>query len=143
VEAFHTQGRRWCGVFAFNAPEFWLMVPVEGHIPLSSDKHHSRVIWDCAWALEGDIFATAARDKTVKEARRVSFAVADVSHRSRYGSLRIETGVNGMLGKQSDSANLQHQSTSLVRMSSEGSCCMQVCILTITTVFLGEEWPSH
>ncbi|KAJ3785109.1 quinon protein alcohol dehydrogenase-like superfamily [Lentinula aff. detonsa] len=29
-------------------------------------KPHGRIIWDCAWAPEGDIFATASRDKTVK-----------------------------------------------------------------------------
>lgn len=40
--------------------------PNEGFTPLCSDKSHARVIWDCAWASEGDIFATAARDKTVR-----------------------------------------------------------------------------
>ncbi|KAF8322272.1 WD40 repeat-like protein [Clavulina sp. PMI_390] len=32
----------------------------------SGAKAHARVIWDCAWASEGDIFATAGRDKLVK-----------------------------------------------------------------------------
>ncbi|EPQ59532.1 WD40 repeat-like protein [Gloeophyllum trabeum ATCC 11539] len=34
--------------------------------PIAADKSHSRIIWDCAWAQEGDVFATASRDKTVK-----------------------------------------------------------------------------
>jgi len=37
-----------------------------GFIPVAADKSHGRIIWDCAWAAEGDIFATASRDKTVK-----------------------------------------------------------------------------
>ncbi|KAL6306683.1 WD40 repeat-like protein [Sparassis latifolia] len=38
----------------------------DGYAPITADKSHSRIIWDCAWAHEGDIFATASRDKTVK-----------------------------------------------------------------------------
>lgn len=38
---------------------------VEGFIPFTTDKTHARIIWDCAWSLQGDIFATASRDKTV------------------------------------------------------------------------------
>ncbi|KII94803.1 hypothetical protein PLICRDRAFT_33611 [Plicaturopsis crispa FD-325 SS-3] len=38
----------------------------EGFIPVAADKSHARIIWDCAWAHEGDVFATASRDKTVK-----------------------------------------------------------------------------
>lgn len=37
----------------------------EGYVPVAADKSHSRIIWDCAWAHEGDVFATASRDKTV------------------------------------------------------------------------------
>ncbi|KAF8897476.1 WD40-repeat-containing domain protein [Infundibulicybe gibba] len=37
-----------------------------GYIPACADKSHGRIIWDCAWAKEGDVFATASRDKTVK-----------------------------------------------------------------------------
>ncbi|KAJ7638755.1 WD40-repeat-containing domain protein [Roridomyces roridus] len=37
-----------------------------GYLPVAADKSHGRIIWDCAWAAEGDIFATASRDKTVK-----------------------------------------------------------------------------
>ncbi|KAK0191029.1 quinon protein alcohol dehydrogenase-like superfamily, partial [Armillaria mellea] len=33
---------------------------------VAADKSHSRIIWDCAWAHEGDVFVTASRDKTVK-----------------------------------------------------------------------------
>lgn len=36
------------------------------YIPIAADKSHGRIIWDCAWALEGDAFATASRDKTVR-----------------------------------------------------------------------------
>ncbi|RDB22595.1 putative elongator complex protein 2 [Hypsizygus marmoreus] len=42
-----------------------------GFIPVAADKSHGRIIWDCAWAAEGDIFATASRDKTVKIWHRV------------------------------------------------------------------------
>jgi hypothetical protein len=37
---------------------------IEGYVPLAMDKSHGRIIWDCAWAHEGDVFATASRDKT-------------------------------------------------------------------------------
>ncbi|KAF5331613.1 hypothetical protein D9611_007734 [Ephemerocybe angulata] len=37
-----------------------------GFVPVAADKSHGRIIWDCAWAPEGDFFATASRDKTVK-----------------------------------------------------------------------------
>jgi WD40 repeat protein len=38
----------------------------EGYLPIASDKSHARIIWDCCWTAEGDAFATASRDKTVK-----------------------------------------------------------------------------
>ncbi|KAI6119406.1 WD40-repeat-containing domain protein [Pisolithus croceorrhizus] len=37
-----------------------------GYVPVAMDKSHARIIWDCTWSSEGDIFATASRDKTVK-----------------------------------------------------------------------------
>ncbi|KAG2369868.1 WD40-repeat-containing domain protein [Suillus spraguei] len=37
-----------------------------GYMPIAADKSHGRIIWDCAWSSEGDLFATASRDKTVK-----------------------------------------------------------------------------
>ncbi|KAG6812317.1 hypothetical protein H0H92_003401 [Tricholoma furcatifolium] len=37
-----------------------------GFVAVAADKSHGRIIWDCAWAAEGDVFATASRDKTVK-----------------------------------------------------------------------------
>ncbi|KZV75438.1 WD40 repeat-like protein [Peniophora sp. CONT] len=37
-----------------------------GYVPVAADKSHTRIIWDCAWAPEGDTFATASRDKTVR-----------------------------------------------------------------------------
>ncbi|KAI0370220.1 WD40 repeat-like protein [Pilatotrama ljubarskyi] len=42
----------------------------DGYLPVAADKSHGRIIWDCAWAPQGDIFATASRDKTVKIWRR-------------------------------------------------------------------------
>ncbi|PFH51457.1 hypothetical protein AMATHDRAFT_142786 [Amanita thiersii Skay4041] len=36
------------------------------YIPVAADKSHGRIIWDCAWSMEGDVFATASRDKSVK-----------------------------------------------------------------------------
>ncbi|KAK7049584.1 Elongator subunit elp2 [Paramarasmius palmivorus] len=39
----------------------------QGYTPVASEpKAHGRIIWDCAWSHEGDFFATASRDKTVK-----------------------------------------------------------------------------
>lgn len=35
-------------------------------VALASDRSHARVIWDCVWAKEGDLFATAGRDKLVR-----------------------------------------------------------------------------
>jgi len=37
-----------------------------GYVPIAMDKSHTRIIWDCAWAPNGTVFATASRDKTVK-----------------------------------------------------------------------------
>ncbi|KAF7977653.1 hypothetical protein HWV62_3080 [Athelia sp. TMB] len=37
-----------------------------GFMPIAADKSHARIIWDCAWTFEGDAFATASRDKTVR-----------------------------------------------------------------------------
>jgi hypothetical protein len=37
-----------------------------GFVPIAVDKSHARIIWDCAWAQEGDVFGTASRDKTVR-----------------------------------------------------------------------------
>jgi elongator complex protein 2 len=38
---------------------------LDGYVPIAANKAHARIIWDCAWAHEGDVFATAARDKLV------------------------------------------------------------------------------
>ncbi|KAH9844010.1 WD40 repeat-like protein, partial [Rhodofomes roseus] len=37
-----------------------------GYLPAAADRSHARIIWDCAWAPQGDVFATASRDKTVR-----------------------------------------------------------------------------
>ncbi|KAH9943104.1 WD40 repeat-like protein [Epithele typhae] len=43
----------------------------EGYVPVAAERAHGRIVWDCAWAPEGDAFATASRDKTVKVWRQV------------------------------------------------------------------------
>ena len=49
-----------CNAFKTNADIY------SGYKPVAADKSHGRIIWDCVWSTEGDIFATASRDKTVK-----------------------------------------------------------------------------
>ena len=48
-----------------------------GYIPIAAEKAHARIIWDCGWAIEGDVFATASRDKTVLI---VHFVPLPISH---------------------------------------------------------------
>jgi elongator complex protein 2 len=38
---------------------------ISDFVPIAADKSHGRIIWDCAWAADGNVFATASRDKTV------------------------------------------------------------------------------
>lgn len=47
-----------------------------GYFPVAADKSHARIIWDCAWSREGDVFATSSRDKTVRVSALVSLCVA-------------------------------------------------------------------
>ncbi|EIN10688.1 WD40 repeat-like protein [Punctularia strigosozonata HHB-11173 SS5] len=50
----------------------------EGYVPAAAgDKAHARIIWDCAWSKDGDVFATASRDKTAMIWRRVKEDFAD------------------------------------------------------------------
>ncbi|KAH9482449.1 Elongator complex protein 2 [Psilocybe cubensis] len=47
----------------------WRLFQVQqsgGYVPVAADKSHGRIIWDCAWSAEGDIFVTVSRDKTAK-----------------------------------------------------------------------------
>ncbi|KAJ7498984.1 WD40-repeat-containing domain protein [Mycena latifolia] len=60
-------------VLSVSRDRSWRLYEVQnagGYLPIAADKSHGRIIWDCAWASEGDIFATASRDKTVKIWRR-------------------------------------------------------------------------
>ncbi|KAF9055147.1 WD40 repeat-like protein [Hymenopellis radicata] len=86
-------------------------VDTKQYKPIGADKSHARIIWDCAWSHEGDIFATASRDKTVKiwkasdednkwsattlklseAATAVDFAPCDGNKR-RYLAIGLETG---------------------------------------------------
>ena len=38
---------------------------LSGYVPVAAEKSHARIIWDCAWSAEGDIFATVSRDQLV------------------------------------------------------------------------------
>ncbi|KAJ7368239.1 WD40-repeat-containing domain protein [Mycena albidolilacea] len=56
-------------VLSVSRDRSWRLYEVQddsAYLPIAADKSHGRIIWDCAWASEGDIFATASRDKTVK-----------------------------------------------------------------------------
>ncbi|KAJ7129752.1 WD40-repeat-containing domain protein [Mycena epipterygia] len=56
-------------VLSVSRDRSWRLYEVQddgGYLPIAADKSHGRIIWDCAWASEGDIFATASRDTTVK-----------------------------------------------------------------------------
>ncbi|KAJ7700023.1 WD40-repeat-containing domain protein [Mycena rosella] len=56
-------------VLSVSRDRSWRLYEVQddgGYVPIAADKSHGRIIWDCTWAPEGDIFATASRDKTVK-----------------------------------------------------------------------------
>jgi elongator complex protein 2 len=51
-------------------------------VPIAADKSHSRIIWDCSWAHERNLFATASRDKTVK-----IWHPTDTNSLSKWGAL--------------------------------------------------------
>ncbi|KAF5369818.1 hypothetical protein D9758_001112 [Tetrapyrgos nigripes] len=57
-------------VLTVSRDRSWRMYQVQGaggYAPVAAEtKAHGRIIWDCTWSHEGDLFATASRDKTVK-----------------------------------------------------------------------------
>ncbi|KAF9462581.1 WD40 repeat-like protein [Collybia nuda] len=55
-------------VLSVSRDRSWRLFELQGggYRPVAADKSHGRIIWDCAWAHESDVFATASRDKTVK-----------------------------------------------------------------------------
>jgi elongator complex protein 2 len=64
---------------------------LEGYVPVASNKSHARIIWDCSWAAEGDIFATASRDKSVRSSTLLLlFCIAfTLESRSKSGNVMI------------------------------------------------------
>nr|GAT54077.1 predicted protein [Mycena chlorophos] len=94
----------------------------KGFLPVASDKSHGRIIWDCAWARESNIFATASRDKTVKiwhqaaeasqwtvsqtfklndAATAVDFSPLD-AHNCRYLAIGLENGTVLVYAQESE-----------------------------------------
>ncbi|EJD01322.1 WD40 repeat-like protein [Fomitiporia mediterranea MF3/22] len=55
-------------ILSVSRDRTWCMYELTdgGYVTKKADKSHARIIWDCAWAPENDIFVTASRDKTVK-----------------------------------------------------------------------------
>ncbi|KAK0206472.1 WD40-repeat-containing domain protein [Desarmillaria ectypa] len=96
----------------------------------AADKSHSRIIWDCAWAHEGDVFVTASRDKTVKiwqpgtdgnwkaivnikvaeAATAVDFSTIDKQNR-RYLAIGLETGEILVYSNTIPTTDWRHQLT--------------------------------
>lgn len=64
------------------------MTGYTGFVPIAADKSHARIIWDCAWAHEGDVFATASRDKTVRAVVYIMTEVIDSSSQVRIWRLK-------------------------------------------------------
>jgi len=57
---------RW--ILTVSRDRTWRIYEVneEAFKPIAADKTHARIIWDCEWSSESDLFATASRDKTVR-----------------------------------------------------------------------------
>ncbi|KAI0824601.1 WD40 repeat-like protein [Trametes gibbosa] len=77
------------------------------YVPLAANRSHGRIIWDCAWAPDGAVFATASRDKTHVESKAwaavatiqmksaataVAFAPVASDSRSRTVAIGLESG---------------------------------------------------
>lgn len=102
-------------ILSVSRDRSWRLFQIQeglGYTPVAADKTHGRIIWDCAWAMEGDVFATASRDKTVRIWRKeennshwgtattiktkapataVAFASGDL-HARRHLAIGLETG---------------------------------------------------
>ncbi|KZO93245.1 WD40 repeat-like protein [Calocera viscosa TUFC12733] len=63
--AFSPSGRH---ILTVSRDRSWRLFELSenGFEPVASEKAHARIIWDCAWGADDDLFATAARDKMVK-----------------------------------------------------------------------------
>ncbi|KAH8118457.1 WD40 repeat-like protein [Phellopilus nigrolimitatus] len=55
-------------ILSVSRDRTWIIYQAEddGYVAITADKSHTRIVWDCAWAHENDVFATASRDRTVK-----------------------------------------------------------------------------
>ncbi|KAF7433336.1 hypothetical protein PC9H_005286 [Pleurotus ostreatus] len=56
-------------ILSVSRDRSWMLSELQpngGYAPRVADKSHGRIIWDCAWSDDGEIFATASRDKTVR-----------------------------------------------------------------------------
>ena len=59
-----------------------------GYVPYAKDeKAHTRMVLDCCWSHDGQIFATASRDKSVRFWGFASVTKIDINSmtRSSYG----------------------------------------------------------
>ena len=62
---FEAQSENGKYAIIFSRRVQYFKIADSGYIPIAAEKAHARIIWDCGWAVEGDVFATASRDKTV------------------------------------------------------------------------------
>jgi WD40 repeat protein len=91
-----------------------------GYAAVAADKSHGRVIWDCAWAYEGHVFATASRDKTVRAQVAVVACFLSMSRFLSGKSLLANCRRNGRRSPASRSTMRPLRSHSILRTRTEG-----------------------